>query len=262
VGDGLTIRKSKRLGITGIPGEIKVKWHRSLPEGARVGAAVLSRSNGKWFACFQIEGETSAVERAVSTVGIDMGLSSLVALSTGETIPAPQWTKQAAKGLRRRQRSLSRRKRFSTGWKRAKRAVARHQRKVAARRRDFLHKLSRRIVREHSHIALENLNVKGLARTMLAKAVHNAAWAQLTAMLSYKAAHAGGEVVLVDPRGTSQTCPECGLIRAKTLAERVHCCDCGCTLDRDVAAARIVHLRSFGFGPGHGLQAITGPVAA
>ena len=121
---------------------------------------------------------------------------------------------------------------------------ARHQRKVAARRRDFLHKLSRRIVREHSHIALENLNVKGLARTMLAKAVHNAAWAQLSAMLSYKAANAGGGVVLVDPRGTSQTCPECGLIRPKTLAERVYCCDCGCTLDRDVAAAQVVHLRA------------------
>ena len=262
VGDGLTIRKSKRLGITGIPGEIKVKWHRLLPEAAKVGAATLSRSNGKWFACFQIEVETSAVERAVSTVGIDVGLSSLVALSTGETIPAPQWTKQAEKGLRRRQRCLSRRKRFSTGWQRAKRAVARHQRKVAARRRDFLHKLARRLVREHSRIALENLNVKGLARTMLAKAVHNAAWAQLTAMLSYKAANAGGSVVLVDPRGTSQTCPECGLIRAKTLAERVHGCACGCTLDRDVAAARIVHLRGFGFGPGHGLQAITGPAAA
>ncbi len=262
VGDGLTIRRFKRLGISGIPGEIRVKWHRSLPEGARVGAAVLSHSGGKWFACFQIEVADAAIERAFLPVGIDMGLSSLVALSTGETIRAPQWTTQAAKGLRRRQHALSRRTRFSAGWKRAKRAVARHQRKVAARRRDFLHKLSRRLVREHSHIALEDLNVKGLARTMLAKAVHNAAWAQLTAMLSYKAANAGGEVVLVDPRGTSQTCPECGLIRAKTLAERVHCCDCGCTLDRDVAAARVVHLRAFGFGPGHGLQAITGPVAA
>jgi putative transposase len=262
VGDGLTIRKSRRLAVTGIPGEVKIKWHRLLPEGAKVGAAVLSRSGGKWFACFQIEVSGDPADRPVSTVGIDVGLSSLVALSTGETIPAPQWTKQAAKGLRRRQRVLSRRKRFSAGWKRAKRAVAQHQRKVAARRRDFLHKLSRRLVREHSHIALEDLNVKGLARTMLAKAVHNAAWAQLTSMLTYKAANAGGSVVLVDPRGTSQTCPECGLIRPKALSERVHRCECGCVLDRDVAAAKIVHVRAFGFGPGHGLQAITGPVAA
>lgn len=262
VGDGLTIRKSKRIGITGIPGEVKVKWHRPLPEGAKVGAAVLSRSNGKWFACFQIEVETPAIERLASTVGIDMGLSSLVALSTGETVPAPQWTKRAAKGLRRRQRALSRKRRFSAGWKRAKRAVARHQAKVAARRRDFLHKLSRRLVREHTHIALEDLNVKGLARTMLSKAVHNAAWGELTAMLSYKAANAGGEVVLVDPRGTSQTCPECGTIKAKTLSDREHRCECGAVLDRDVAAAKVVHLRAFGFAPGHGVRNISGRVAA
>jgi|tagenome__1003787_1003787.scaffolds.fasta_scaffold20982836_1 putative transposase len=262
VGDGLTIRKTKRLGITGIPGEIKIKWHRALPEGAKVGAAVLSRSNGQWLVCFQTEVERPAVERPVSTVGVDMGLSSLVALSTGETIQAPPWTKRAAKGLRRRQRALARKRRFSAGWKRAKRAVARYQAKVAARRRDFLHKLSHRLVREHSRIALEDLNVRGLARTMLAKAVHNAAWPQLIAMLSYKAANAGGEVVLVDPRGTSQTCPECGTIKAKTLAEREHRCDCGAVLDRDVAAAMVVHRRAFGFAPGHGVRYLSGPVAA
>ena len=149
VGDGLAIRPTKRLGITGIPGEVKVRWHRPLSEGAKAGAAVLSRSNGRWFICFQIEVETRDVERPVSTIGIDLGLSSLVALSTGEMIPAPQWTKRAAKGLRRRQRALSRKRRFSAGWKRARGAVARHQAKVAARRRDFLHKLSCRLVREH-----------------------------------------------------------------------------------------------------------------
>jgi len=268
VGDGLTIRKTKCLGTVGIPGEIKVKWHRPLPEGAKVGAAVLSRANGKWFVCFPIEVETPSAERPVSTVGIDMGLSSLVALSTGETIPAPQWTRRAAKGLRRRQRALARKRRFSAGGRKAKRAVARHQAKVAARRRDFLHKLSRRIVRAHSHIAVEDLAGKALARTRLAKAVHNAAWAQVTAMLSYKAANAGGEIVTVDPRGTSQTCPGCGAIQAKALSEREHRCHCGAVLDRDVAAAKIVHLRAFGHapghghGPGHGVRDISGRVAA
>jgi putative transposase len=262
VGDGLTLRKSGRIGVVGIPGEVKVKWHRPLPQGAKAKTAVITRSNGKWFVCIQAEVETAAVTRAASTVGVDMGLSSLVALSTGETVPAPQWTKQAAKGLRRRNRALSRKRRFSAGWKRAKRDVAAHQRKIAARRRDFLHKLSHRLVREHTHIAVEDLNVKGLARTMLSKAVHNAAWAQLTAMLTYKAANAGGSVVMVNPRGTSQTCPECGTIKAKTLAERIHRCECGAVLDRDVAAAKVVHLRAFGHGPGHGLQTLTGRVAA
>src|SRR5919206_1468543 len=227
VGDGLTIRKTKRLGILGIPGEIKVKWHRTIPAGAKVGAAVLCRSAGRWFVVFQIEvAEPEAAGRATKPVGIDVGLSALVALSTGETIPAPQWTKQAAKGLRRRQRALSRSRRFSAGWRKAKRTVACYQGRVAACRRDFLHKLSHQLAGEFTHIAVEDLNVQGLARTMLAKAIHNAAWAQLISMLDYKAARAGGRVIRVDPRGTSQTCPECGTIKPKALAERIHRCAC------------------------------------
>src|SRR5215470_2781962 len=91
---------------------------------------------------------------------------------------------------------------------------------------------------------------QGPGRRQAGKHVHDAAWAQLTAMLDDKAASAGVELVKVDPRGTSQTCPECGIIAAKTLAEREHRCECGCVLDRDVAAAKVVHFRAFGFWPG------------
>src|ERR687883_265673 len=198
VGDGLTVRKTKRLGIIGIPGEIKVKWHRDIPAGAKVGAAVLCCNAGRWSVVFQIEvPKPEVAERAIDPVGIDVGLSALVALSTGERIPAPQWTKQAAKGLRRRQRALSRKRRFSAGWRKAKRTVARYQGRIAACRRDFLHKLSHRLAAEFTHIAFEDLNVSTLGRTMLAKSVHNAAWDQLTALTRYKAANAGGVVVKV-----------------------------------------------------------------
>ena len=78
----------------------------------------------------------------------------------------------------------------------------------------------------------------------------------------HKAANAGCEVVTVDPRGTSQTCPECGTVVAKTLVEREHRCDCGCSLDRDVAAAIVVHQRAFGFTPGAGVGSLIEPVAA
>ena len=91
---------------------------------------------------------------------------------------------------------------------------------------------------------LEDLNITGLAAGMLAKAVHNAAWNQLVQNVQYKAESTGAVLVLVDPRGTSQTCPECGTIKRKTLAERMHRCDCGSLLDRDVAAARIVAQRA------------------
>lgn len=85
---------------------------------------------------------------------------------------------------------------------------------------------------------------------------------QLIQMLAYKAERAGCEFIRVDPRGTSQTCPECGTIAAKTLVERMHRCECGCVLDRDVAAAMVVHFRAFGFWPGTGRKELSEPVAA
>ena len=245
VGDGLTISKTKRLGIVGIPGEIKVKWHRDLPPEAKVGAAVVSRSCGKWYICFQIElPDAASTERSIKAVGIDVGLTSLMALSTGETVPTPQWTAKAAKALRRAQRSVARKKRHSRRQRKAKLRVARLHARVANQRRDFSHKLSRSLVGRFTHIAFENLNVAGMARGMLAKSVHNAAWSQLVQHVTYKAANAGGVVVLVDPRGTSQTCPDCGTTKPKKLSVRMHHCDCGCSLDRDVAAARIVLQRA------------------
>lgn len=263
VGDGLTLRKSGRIGIVGIPGEIKVRWHRNLPIGSKVGAAVVSRSCGKWYVCFQIElPEAKPIVRLFAPVGIDLGLTSLVALSSGETIPTPQHTRVASKRQRRLQRALSRCKRGSKRRWKARVRLARHSTKTANRRRDGSHKLSRKIVDRFSHIAMEDLNIKGLAAGMLAKSVHNAAWNQLVQHIGYKAECAGSTLKLVDPRGTSQTCPECGTIRRKTLAERMHrCLDCGAVLDRDVAAAQIVLLRAK-FGPGTGLQAPSQWIAA
>src|SRR5262252_5346783 len=133
-----------------------------------------------------------------------------------------------------------------------KAALAKFQGRVAAKRRDHLHKVARNLVTRFGRIGIEDLNIKGLAGGMLAKHVHDAAWAQLTAMLDCKAASAGVELVKVDPRGTSQTCPECGIVAAKTLAECEHRCECGCVFDRDVAAAKVVHFRAFGFWPGAG----------
>lgn len=259
VGDGLTLRKSGRIGIVGVPGEIKVRWHRAMPSEPK--SAILTRQCGKWYIVFHAE--VAAVERAgPDSVGIDFGLTSLVALSNGETVARPNWTKRAARELRRRQRAIARCKRGSTTRAKRKAALARFHDRVAAKRRDYLHKLSRDLVDRFGRIAIEDLNVKALSRSALAKHVHDASWTQLTAMLDYKAASAGVELVKVDPRGTSQTCPECGTVRAKTLAEREHRCECGCRLDRDVAAAMVVHYRAFGFWPGTGLGTLSEPVAA
>lgn len=258
VGDGLTIRKNKRLGIVGIHGEIKVKWHRNIPAGAKVGTAVVSRSAGMWFVCFQITmPDHEGLPRDGAAVGLDVGLSSLIATSDGETVETPQWTKRAACKQRRLQRALARCKRNSKRRAKVRRNLARHSAATANRRRDFLHKLSHSLIDRYALIALEDLNVDRLARSMLAKAVHNAAWGHLRSLLEYKAANAGVRVVAVDPRGTSQACPECGAVVAKTLSDRVHRCDCGCVLDRDVAAAKVILHRAI-----HGNGAGTRPSVA
>jgi putative transposase len=106
-------------------------------------------------------------------------------------------------------------------------------------------------VATYGFIAVEDLNIRGLARGMLAKSVHDAGWAQFISFLKYKAASAGTRVEEVDASGTSQTCPECGATAKKDLSERVHACPCGCRIDRDSAAALIVLAR--------GQAAWTGP---
>jgi putative transposase len=243
VGDGLTLRKSGKLGFVGVPGEVKVKWHRALPSVPK--SAILSRNAGKWFVILHVD--VQPIERAgPDSVGIDMGLTSLVAFSNGETVARQNITKRTAAQLRRAQRALARCKRRSKGRRERKAVIAKLQAHIGNARRDCLHKLSASIVARFGRIAIEDLNIKGLAAGMLAKPVNDAAWSMLTNMLAYKAAKAGCELVKVDPRRTSQTCPDCGMIAKKTLAERMHRCDCGCVLDRDVAAAIVVHDRAFG----------------
>jgi putative transposase len=259
VGDGMTIRKSGKLGFVGIPDEIKVRWHRELPSKPK--SMILSRNAGKWYVVFHVE--VAPVERASpDSVGIDLGLTSFIALSTGETVYRPRVTKANTKKLRRLQRALARCKRGSKVRRKRKLAVAKLQSYIANTRRDFLHKESRNLVNRFGRIAVEDLNIKGLARGMLAKEVHDASWGQFVQMIRYKAESAGCEFVEVDPRGTSQTCPECGTVARKTLAERHHRCDCGCSLDRDVAAAMVVHQRAFGLAPGAGVGSLSRPVAA
>ena len=115
--------------------------------------------------------------------------------------------------------------------------------KVANARDTYLHQVTSRLVRENDVIAIEDLNVKGLASGMLAKSVNDAAWAKFRFTLTYKAEGAGRRVIAVDPRNTSQACSCCGVIMKKTLAQRVHSCDkCGLVLDRDHnAALNILH---------------------
>ena len=188
-----------------------------------------------------------------AAVGIDLGLTNLIATSDGETVPTPKWVTKASRKQRRLQRALARCKRGSKGRLKAKMRLARHSARTANQRRDFTHKLSHDLVNRYSHIAFEDLNITGLARGMLAKSVLNAAWGQLISFTDYKAANAGGLVAKVNPRGTSQECDCCGRVTPKTLAARIHDCPgCGTVEDRDVHSGQVIKHRAFPWTKGAG----------
>lgn len=261
VGDGASL-KDGHLRVQGV-GPVKVKWHRAIPDDATIKAVVVKRdSDGKWYAVFQLERpDPEPRAHPGEPVGVDLGVSTLVALSTGALIEAPRHFRTTERKRRKRQRRLSRRKQFSRRWHKARKQVAKTHRKIANQRRDVSHKLSRRLADEFSLIAVEDLNIHGLGRSTLSKSIHDAGWSQLLSHLSYKAEEAGSRVVAVDPRHTSQACSGCGCIVPKNLSVRVHrCLECGLVLDRDVNAARNILHRALD-RLGRSLQARTYPVA-
>lgn len=236
VGPGKPLDNGK-VKVPGV-GHVRIKWHRPL-EGVPK-TLTLKRSAGRWYAVYTCDVPSQPLPPSEAAVGIDLGLSHFVATSEGETFAPPRAYRKAEARLKRTQRALSKKRRGSHRRRKLKNRLARQHRKVANQRKDFHHKLARHLVNRYGTIVHEDLNTSGLARTPLAKSVLDAGWASLIAILSAKAVSAGRRVVAVRPHGTSQICPECGSIKKKELSERIHSCECGCVLDRDVAAAKVI----------------------
>lgn len=240
------IRRGRRVRLAGI-GEMKVKLHRPWEGVLKQVSVTLSRDD-RWYvalACDDVPAKP--LPPTGEDVGIDLGISTFATLSDGSVVENPRHLAQAEGRLQRAQRVVSRRRRGSSRRRKAVRLLARRHERVRAARLDFHHKAALELVRHYDRIAVEDLNVKGLARTMLAKPVHDAGWAQFTAILASKAESAGRELVKVRPSGTTQACSVCGVLVPKTLAQRVHRCpDCGYVADRDLNAARNVLLKGLG----------------
>ena len=234
--------KRSKLRLSGI-GAVKIRYHRGIPEHARIKTCTVRRRCGRWYACLSL-GLPDVPQKEVfdRPVGLDLGIISVAASSDGETIPNPRHLQGAEARLKLEQRRLSGKRRGSSNRRRQRRRVAEAHLKVADRRGDFLHKVSHRLVDSYDLIFVEDLRVNNMLKNhYLAKAIADASWSTLISMLAYKAEDAGGLVVKVDPRGTSQECSGCGARVPKSLAVRVHRCPgCGLELDRDVNAARNV----------------------
>lgn len=242
-------------------GRIRVQQHRPLPAAPKT--ARIKREGRHWYLFLACEVECAANDNA-EAVGLDLGLSSFAALSDGTLIPNPRRSRSTHKELKRRQRALARCKRGSKRRGKARERVARAHLKVRRGRRTHHFQVASDLTRRFGLIAVENLNVKGLARAALARDVNDAAWGQFLRILCDKAERAGVRVVKVDPRHTSQTCPECGTVKPKPLSERVHRCECGYSADRDVAAAQVILHRAIHGPAEHNVSgcAVRAPIKA
>lgn len=227
----------KRVRLSGI-GNVKVRLHRPLA-GTVKQVSVTIASDGHWYIAFVCDDvPTHPLPLTDHDVGLDLGLNAFVATSDGEMVTNPRHLRTAQKDIAKAQRRVSRRKKGSRRRRKTVAILAKKHAHVANQRRDFHHKVAAGLVRAYDAIYIEDLNVKGLARGMLAKSVHDVGWGQFTTILASKAESAGRVLVKVNPAGTSQTCSACLGHVPKDLGVRVHRCHhCGFVEDRDINAA-------------------------
>lgn len=221
-------------------GDLKVKWSRSLPSDPS-SVTVVKDASGRYFASFVVQtGPTEVLPGTTPEIGIDLGLGHFAVLSDGTKIDSPRFLRRAEKRLKKAQRELSRKEKGSSNRDKARVKVARAHARVADARREFHHQLSTKLIRENQAVAVEDLAVKGLARTRLAKSVHDSGWSAFVGMLEYKAARYGRTFIRIGRfEPTSQVCSVCGVKDGpKPLNVRVWTCKaCGAVLDRDINAA-------------------------
>ena len=235
-GDGCRLLEHRRLRVQGV-GEVAVRLHR--PLDGRVKTVSVKREAGQWFVLFSVECDTAPLPESAESVGIDVGLTTFATLSDGTEIQNPRFFREGQRRLRVAQRRVARRKKGSHSRRKAVRLLQRAHVHIRNQRQDFAHKAARSIADRYGLIAVEDLNIKGLAGSMLAKSVHDAAWGMFLSHLSDKAECAGRTFVRVDPRNTTQACSGCGSIVPKALSQRQHCCpDCGLSMGRDLNAAK------------------------
>ncbi|MEU9883898.1 transposase [Sphaerisporangium sp. NPDC051011] len=220
-------------------GEVEVCWSRALPADPS-SVTVVKDAAGRYFASFVVEIGERPLPPVESETGIDLGLGHFAVLSDGRKIDAPRFLRRAEKKLKKLQRALSRKVKGSSNRAKARQKVARQHAKVADARREFHHRQSTRIVRENQAIYVEDLAVAGLARTRLAKSVHDAGWSAFVGMLEYKAALYGRVFHRIDRWfPSSKLCSDCGAVaESMPLRVREWTCACGAVHDRDVNAAR------------------------
>jgi putative transposase len=234
--EGETLRIPK-LGI------IPVNLHRPIPQGFEIKTATIVYKADGWYVSLSLADdsvpELLPIDAVESVVGVDVGLKEFLITSAGETIPIQQHYRRTQKHLARQQRQLSRKNPGSNRYKKQQNKVAKIHQKIARKRQDFHYKTAHKLVKKYDLIAVEDLQVRNLARnSKLAKSIYDAAWSAFINILESVAVKCSSLVVKVAPHDTSQNCSGCGVKVPKALSLRIHeCPSCGLILDRDENAA-------------------------
>ncbi len=228
---------------------LAVVWSRPLPDRAEPSTVTVSRDPaGRWFVSLLCQCTVEPHPASDSVVGIDAGITSLVTLSTGEKIANPRHERRDRARLALAQRRLARTQKDSANRDKARLKVARVHARITDRRRDFLHQLTTRLVRDNQAVVIEDLSVRNMVRNHhLARAISDAAWRQMRAMLAYKCQWYGRDLVVTGRwYPSSKTCSACGHAASSLpLAVREwECVHCGVRHDRDINAA--VNIRAAG----------------
>lgn len=222
-----------------------VKFRKSQDiDGITKSATFKREADGHWYVSLVSEFEMPDVPLPPvpesEVVGIDLGLKDFVTLSDGRRKPAERFFRKAERKLRRAAKTLSRRKRGSNRYTQARRKLARIHRRVANQRNDFVHQTTAKLVKEFSGFCIEDLSVKGMAKTKLSKSVLDAAFGEFRRQLEYKSIWHRKHLAVIDRFfPSSKLCGDCGAINTElTLGDREWTCACGAVHDRDLNAAR------------------------
>lgn len=221
-----------------------VRFFKSQPIEGELKSATVKRQAHGWFVSIIVE-QKIKVEfpeeiHPDDCIGIDLGLKDFAVLSNGERISKENFFENEFKKLRKEQQKLSRKECGSNNWDKQKTKVERKHAKIRRKRKDFLHKLSSRLVRENQAVIVEDLEVEGMQQSNLSKSISDAAWSEFVRMLEYKCERQGTHFIKTDKyEPTSRTCRHCGTVNDIDLSDRKFKCEsCREVLDRDYNAAK------------------------
>ena len=235
----------KALKLAKMVAPLAIRFSRTIPRAAKVTTVTVSKdAAGRYFVSMLCDDAVEPKAEAAGKVGIDLGLTHFAILSTGEKVAAPNTFRKHETKLAKLQRRLAKKQKGSANRKKARLKVAKLHAKIADSRKDFLHKLSTRLINENQVIAIETLAVSNMQKNhSLAKSIADASWSEFVRQLEYKALWYGRELVGIDRwYPSSKRCSDCGHTVAKMpLNVREWACpECGTVHDRDINAARNV----------------------